>query len=103
MNIMRADKDMKRINETQFKLRQLQSIHDFCLAGDYLVLFEAPLRFNLKDMFWSNKGFFHSQSFDDSLSTLVHIYKKDSLKHVKTFGIEPFYSFHFTNGYNNEK
>lgn len=48
MNIMRATKKMEKICETPFKLREMQSIHDFCLAGDFLVIFEAPVRFSLK-------------------------------------------------------
>jgi carotenoid cleavage dioxygenase-like enzyme len=38
-------------------------------------------------------------TLNEKLPTLVHIYKKDVLKHVKTIEMPPFFSFHFTNGY----
>lgn len=78
-NIMRATKEMKKICETTGKLREIQSIHDFCLAGDFLVIFEGPIRFNLKDLLWGNKFFFNCLSFDEQLPTLVHIYSKENL------------------------
>ncbi len=53
-------------------------------------------------MLWGNKFLFNCHTFDEKLPTLVHVYKKQDLQHVKTFDFEPFYSFHFTNGYNTD-
>ena len=99
VELMKATKDMKKLCQTTIKLRNPQMMHDFCLAGDYVVFFEAPLRFSLKDLLWGNKFFINCLTFDESLSSLIHIYEKKSLEHVKTVEFESFYSFHFTNGF----
>jgi all-trans-8'-apo-beta-carotenal 15,15'-oxygenase len=39
VTISQSDMNMKLKQSTNFKLRKLQSIHDFCLAGDYMVIF----------------------------------------------------------------
>jgi hypothetical protein len=38
MDVFRADKNLKLIKKNSIKLRIAQSIHDCCLAGDYLVV-----------------------------------------------------------------
>lgn len=47
-------KDFKLIASNTVKLRTAQSIHDCCLAGDYIVVFENPLK---ADMWKMLKGY----------------------------------------------
>ena len=89
---------MQKIAETQLKLRSPQSIHDCCLCGDYVVLFEAPTKLNLVNLILKNKFFYSCYDLDESLPTLAHIYSKN-LEHVKTINLQPFFSFHYSNGY----
>jgi carotenoid cleavage dioxygenase-like enzyme len=67
---------MNKICEATLKLREVQSIHDFCLTSDFVIIFEGSLRFHLKDLLWGNKFFFNCLSFDEKLPTLIHIYSK---------------------------
>ena len=93
---------MKLICSQNFKLRSTQSIHDICLAGDYIVIFESSISLSLKKLVIS-KAFLNSLVFDESLPVLMHIYKKEDLSFVKTIETEPFFIFHFTNGYSTDK
>ena len=42
-------------------------------------------------------------TYDEKLPILVHIFKKETLEHVKTIETGPGYVFHFTNGFSNEE
>ena len=46
-DVWRMTKDFKLIAKNNIKLRVNQSIHDCCLAGDYLVVFENPLKLDM--------------------------------------------------------
>ena len=79
----------------------MQTIHDICLAGDYIVIFESSISLSLKKLLVST-AFLNSLVFDESLPVLIHIYRKEDLSFVKTIETEPFFIFHFTNGYSTD-
>ena len=75
VTISRTTKDMKLICSKNFKLRSVQSIHDICLAGDYIVIFESSISLSVKKLLVST-AFLNSLVFDESLPVLMHIYRK---------------------------
>lgn len=80
-------------------MRDIQSIHDCCLAGKYLILFEYPFSFHKK---WAVLGYDFFQCMEytpDRFGTLIHIFDKDTLKKVTTIETGPMFLFHFSNGY----
>ena len=101
VTISQSSMHMRLKQSTDFKLRKLQSIHDFCLAGDYVVIFECPVYLDFLTML--RKTRLSSMGFDQSLPTLIHIYSKKDLSFVKTLEVDPFMVFHFSNGFSNEK
>lgn len=73
----------KLLAKNTIKLRIPQSIHDCCLAGDYLIVFECPVKL---DMWKLLKGYFALKcySFDyDYGKTVAYIFKKQNLELVK--------------------
>ena len=102
VTISQSDMHLKLKQSTEFKLRQRQSVHDFCLAGDYLVIFECSIGLSLWKLITESplSGLFN---FNRSIPVLVHVYSKKDLTLVKQFEMEPFMVFHFSNGYSNEK
>lgn len=46
-DVWRMTEDFKLIAKNNIKQRIIQSIHDFCLAGDYLIVFENPLKVDM--------------------------------------------------------
>lgn len=101
VTISQSSLHMRLKQSTDFKLRKLQSIHDFCLAGDYVVIFECPVYLDFFTML--RKTRLSSMGLDQSLPTLIHIYSKKDLSFVKTLEVDPFMVFHFSNGFSNEK
>lgn len=73
-----------------------------CLAGDYIVIFESSVSFSVKRLLVS-ASFLTSLIFDENLPVLIHIFRKKDLSHVKTIETEPFFIFHFANGFSTDK
>jgi hypothetical protein len=75
-------KDFKLLAEKSMKLRVPQSIHDCCLAGDYLVVFECPIKVDVCK-FIRGKFFYKCLEPDfDFGKTIVFIFKKQNLELV---------------------
>ncbi len=69
-------KDLKLIAKNSIKLRIPQSIHDCCLAGDYLVVFECPVKVDLWKLI---KGHFAVECYSADYNygkTIVYILNK---------------------------
>lgn len=82
-DVYRMNKDFKLIAQNQAKLRVTQSIHDCCLAGDYLVVFECPIKVDIWK-FLKGNFFFKCVSPDyEFAKTIAFIFKKDNLELVK--------------------
>jgi all-trans-8'-apo-beta-carotenal 15,15'-oxygenase len=86
-DIFRMNKDFKLIAKNNAKLKINQSIHDCCLAGDYLVAFENPLKI---DMWKLLKAYEPLKCYSVDYNygkTIVHIFKKENLELVKRMEI----------------
>lgn len=72
-------KDFKLLSQNTTKLRVPQSIHDCCLAGDYLIVFECPLKLD----YWKFlKGNFGPKCYSvdyNNGKTIAYIYNKQNL------------------------
>ena len=68
LQLLHSTKEMKKIKEGSLKLRSLQSIHDFCLAGDYIVILECPMIFSFLRLIFQST--FKSIKYDESYPTL---------------------------------
>lgn len=92
---------MKLIKDRVINLRNLQSIHDFCLAGDYIVIFECSMNLSLWKLLTS-ACILSPMVIDENLPVLVHVFKKSDFSHLRTIEADPFYIFHFANGCSSE-
>lgn len=81
LQLMKHTSEMKPIASTLVKLRTMQSIHDFCLAGQYIVILEPPTNFGLFDMFKPASAMY--QTYNPEGTTMIHIFKKDTFELVK--------------------
>lgn len=101
-DIYRMSKDFKLLAENSMKLRVPQSLHDCCLAGDFLVVFECPIKVDVCKLLMGN--FFYKCIAPDYEfgKTIVFIFDKKNLQLVRKLELdspETFWMFHFTNGY----
>ena len=53
----RHNANMELIKTSAIKLRNFQAIHDFCLAGDYLIVLEHPIDFSVMSMLFTGSYF----------------------------------------------
>ena len=97
LNLTHSTKEMKFVKSHTIKLRSLQSIHDFCLAGDYIVIFECPMNLSYWGLLFS-PTMFQTITFNEKLTKLVHIFKKSDFTHIRTIETPSSYVFHFSNG-----
>lgn len=75
-------------------------IHDFCLAGDYIVVFNYATNISLTKLILGVNSFHQALYWDPELGTEIFVLEKSTLKLVNRFKIqETFYVFHFVNGY----
>ena len=101
VTLSHSTKDMKLVKSKEIKLRKFQSIHDFCLAGDYIVIFECSMNLSIWNVMFAS-SLLHAFVFDEDLPKLVHVFRKDDFSHVRTIQTPPSYVFHFTNGFSKE-
>ena len=101
LTLSHCTKDMKLIKSHIMKLRSLQSIQYFCLAGDYVVVFESSMNLSYKNFLFS-PTILQSLVFNENLPKLVHIFRKSDFSHVKTIETPPSFMFHFGNGFSND-
>jgi carotenoid cleavage dioxygenase-like enzyme len=90
---------MKLVAEGKLEMRDVQSIHDCCLAGKYLVLFEYPFTFSKMRIMMGHTYFESTEYTPQDMGTRIHIFDKEDLKHVTTIETDPLFNYHFSNGY----
>ena len=99
--------DVYRINpageleaRTAFPIKLAAFVHDFALAGDYLVYFIHPLGFRNPLPFMSGwKSFNDCVRFNPKWGMNVQVLNKHTLAPVARFEVDPFVVFHFGNSW----
>jgi carotenoid cleavage dioxygenase-like enzyme len=79
MEVYKMTSELKLLAKNSVKLRIPQSIHDCCLAGDYLFVFECPVKFNVWKLL---KGYHALNCFSmdyDYGKVNAYIFSKDTL------------------------
>lgn len=97
--VYKSNKDGKIVKKNQIKIRGMTIIHDCVLAGKYLVVFNPPTKINFWKMVLGIEAYNDCIQYDPQLGTEVYIFDRNDLSLVTKFTTEPFYSFHFVNGY----
>jgi all-trans-8'-apo-beta-carotenal 15,15'-oxygenase len=99
LNIYRCDCQGKAKREAPFMLKGLPLIHDFAIAGKYLVFLVAPVRINLLPVILGQKSFSDAMEWKPELGTEILIFDKEDLSLISRSQTEPWYQWHFSNGY----
>jgi all-trans-8'-apo-beta-carotenal 15,15'-oxygenase len=74
-------------------------VHDFGLAGNYLVFCVPPLRVNPLPLLLNLKGFSEAVEWQPQLGTTILVVDRERLELVSQTVTEPWYQWHFGNGY----
>lgn len=99
LNIYRSDRQGRIQHQTKLDLGCLPLIHDCLLAGQYLVFFIAPVRLDIFPLFANQACFSDSLRWKPALGTQILVLDRQTLAIVSRGETDPFYSWHFGNGY----
>ncbi len=99
LNIYRSDRQGKLIKKNQVNLQGLSMVHDFVLAGDYLIFCVPPLRMNPIPVLLNLQSYSDSLAWKPQEGTEVLVFNRHNLELVSRSNTEPWYQWHFGNGY----
>jgi all-trans-8'-apo-beta-carotenal 15,15'-oxygenase len=99
LKLYRSDGTGKIIQKQAIPLQGLPLIHDFAIAGPYIVFFISPLRVNLFLALAGLRSFGDAFEWKPNLGTQVLIFDRQTLNLVTQNTVEPWFQWHYTNGY----
>ena len=103
LNLYRCDRTGKLEQQNQYTLSGLPFIHDFCFAGQYLIFLVSPVRVNLLSIVARQKSYSEAIEWKPELGTEILIFDRDDLSLVSKGKTDPWFQWHFANGYVNDK
>ena len=99
LNIYKSDRTGKIIKKSATKLDGVSLVHDFVLAGQYLVFFVPPVRVNPLPILLGLSSYSDALQWQPKLGTQWLIFDRDSLSLVNRGETDAWYQWHFSNGY----
>jgi all-trans-8'-apo-beta-carotenal 15,15'-oxygenase len=99
LNLYRCDAKGVIRKHSEVQLGTYPMIHDFAIAGSYMVFLIAPLTLELFPFLTKIKSFSESLQWKPSLGTKVLIIDRQTFKVVNSFDIDPFFSWHTGNSF----
>lgn len=99
LHIYMSDRTGKIQKHSAIDLDGVPLIHDFVLAGEYLVFFISPVRLQIFSALFHLKSFSDSLLWRPKLGTEVLVIRRASLELVSRNYAEPWFQWHFSNGY----
>jgi carotenoid cleavage dioxygenase-like enzyme len=98
LNVMRVDIQGHLRQRNQFALDGFPLVHDFVMAGRYLVFLISPVRLNLLPALARVKSFGDSFEWKPALGTQVWVIDRETLQLISRSETDPWFQWHFGNG-----
>jgi len=102
LHLYKSDKTGKILQTAAVPLKKLSLIHDFVLAGPYLVFFIPPLKLDILSIVLGFSCYGDSFQWKPQLGTQVLVIDRETLSVVSHGETEPWFQWHFANGYVDE-
>ncbi len=99
LNIYRTNSRGKIQQKSLIPISGVPLIHDFVLAGPYLIFFISPVRLQLLPAFTKVKTFSDALTWQPELGTQILVFDRSSLQLISRQETEPWFQWHFGNGY----
>jgi all-trans-8'-apo-beta-carotenal 15,15'-oxygenase len=99
LNLYQSDRTGKIVKFTQTKLPRLTTVHDFLMVGKYLVFCIAPVEIQPLPILFGLASYSDSMRWKPELGTQIMVFDRENLSLVSSFTTEPWYQWHFGNGY----
>ncbi|MBF2018393.1 MAG: carotenoid oxygenase family protein [Rivularia sp. T60_A2020_040] len=99
LNIYKSDATGKIIKKAAHQLNGVPLVHDFVLAGQYLIFFIPPVRLNLLMPAIGFSCYSDALEWQPSKGTQILIIDRDTLNIISRGETESWFQWHFSNGY----
>lgn len=99
LNIYKSDRTGKILQKSSVTLDGLPLIHDFVMAGQYLVFFIPPVRVNALPVLIGLNSYSDAMEWQPKLGTQILVFDRETLSLVSRGETESWYQWHFSNGY----
>ncbi|MEH2107002.1 carotenoid oxygenase family protein [Nostoc sp.] len=99
LNIYKSNFTGKILQKTSFELDGIPFVHDFVLAGQYLVFFIPPVRLNPLPVITGFSCYSDSLEWKPQLGTQFLVFDRESLSLTSRGETEPWFQWHFSNAY----
>ncbi|MBD2664656.1 carotenoid oxygenase [Richelia sinica FACHB-800] len=99
LNVFKSDRSGKVLKTAKFTLSGFSIIHDFVLAGPYLIFFAPAVRLNIWPVLFGFNTYSDSFSWQPELGNQILVIDRENLSLVSRGVTEPWFQWHFSNGY----
>lgn len=99
LNLYRCDATGQVVQKRAFNLKGFPLIHDFVLAGRYLIFFIPPVRLNLLSVGLGFSSYSQGMKWQPELGTEILVFDRSDFSLVSRFQTEAWYQWHFANGF----
>jgi all-trans-8'-apo-beta-carotenal 15,15'-oxygenase len=99
LNLYQSDRTGKIVKFIQTKLPRLTIVHDFLMVGRYLVFCINPIDIQPLAILFRLASYSESMRWKPELGTQILVFDREDLSLVSNFITEPWYQWHFGNGY----
>lgn len=99
LNLYKSDRTGKIVQKASFPLDGIPIMHDFVVAGRYLIFFVPPVRLNALPVLIGLSSYSDGLEWQPQLGTQFLVFDRETLSLVSRGETEPWYQWHFANGY----
>ena len=99
LNLYRSDRTGKIQQKNQLPLDEMGMIHDFVLAGNYLVFVIPPIQLEFLPVLTRLQPFSEALVWKPEEATQILIFDRQTLQLVYRLEAVPWFQWHFSNGY----
>jgi len=99
LSIYKSDWNGNIVKQTKFELKGFPAMHDFVLAGQYLVFFAPAVQLNIFSVLLGISSYSDSMKWRPELGTQIIVFDRETLRCVSQTTTEPWFQWHFANGY----
>lgn len=102
LNLYKSNTTGKIGQKGAVKLKGFPLVHDFVMAGSYLVFFIPPVQVKLLPTALALSSYSDAMKWQPQVGTQVLVIDRETLSLVSRSETEPWYQWHFANGYVDE-
>ncbi|MEG4320696.1 MULTISPECIES: carotenoid oxygenase family protein [unclassified Microcoleus] len=102
LNLYKSDLTGKILQKATVPLDGISLVHDFVLAGKYLIFFVPPVRLNFLPVLAGISSYGDSLEWKPKLGTQILVIDSETLSLVSRGETDPWFQWHFANGFVSE-